>query len=109
MKVVSVNRKKEIYNNKDNSYSISILPDSSISKDSDLFYNPFPDFRVRFSAGICLKISKIGKCISEKFATKYYENIGLAVHFYSEDFKRYCMSKDIDYVLSYAFDKAFWY
>lgn len=60
-------------------------PDSSLITGSNPFF--FPDFGGKWEADlyIAAHINRLGKSISAKFATRYYDGIGLALHFRPAD------------------------
>ena len=71
-----------------------------------------PDFsqQVDYETEIIVKINRLGKCIQEKFAHLYYEEIGLGVDFTARDLQRRCIqegnSRDmlftIDQIIAYV-------
>ena len=65
-----------------------------------------PDFsnQVDYETEIIVKINRLGKCIQEKFAHLYYEEIGLGVDFTARDIQRSCIEKGDPWEIAKAFD-----
>lgn len=65
-----------------------------------------PDFsnRVDYETEIIVKINRLGKCIQEKFAHLYYEEIGLGVDFTARDVQQKCIEKGDPWEIAKAFD-----
>jgi len=51
-----------------------------------------------------VKINKVGKHISEKFAHKYYDQIGLGIDFTARDVQAKCKEKGLPWEKAKAFD-----
>ena len=81
-------------------------PDTALLKDGAPFY--FPDFTsdLHHEIEIVLKISKAGKCIEEKFAHKYYEEIGLGIDFTARDLQQRCKDKGLPWEKAKSFDHS---
>ncbi|HWY11391.1 MAG TPA: fumarylacetoacetate hydrolase family protein [Bacteroidia bacterium] len=80
-------------------------PDTSLLKESDFY---FPEFTkdLHHEIELVLKISKTGKHIEEKFAHKYYEEIGLGIDFTARDIQAKCKEKGFPWEKAKAFDNA---
>lgn len=65
-----------------------------------------PDFsnQVDYETEIIVKINRLGKCIQEKFAHLYYEEIGLGVDFTARDIQRHCIEVGDPWEIAKAFD-----
>lgn len=65
-----------------------------------------PDFseRVDYETEIIVKINRLGKCIQEKFAHLYYDEIGLGVDFTARDLQRKCIEQGEPWEIAKAFD-----
>lgn len=60
-------------------------PETALLKDNKPFYLPDFSERVDYECELVVRISKMGKNISEKFANRYYDAIGLGVDFTARD------------------------
>ena len=70
-----------------------LKPDSAVlPKKMPFFIPPFSD-NVHFEVEVVVKINKVGKYIDQKFAHKYYEEIGLGIDFTARDVQEQCKEK----------------
>jgi 2-keto-4-pentenoate hydratase/2-oxohepta-3-ene-1,7-dioic acid hydratase in catechol pathway len=53
-----------------------------------------------------VKIEKVGKNISEKFAHKYYSKIGLGIDFTARDLQQQCKEKGMPWEIAKAFEHS---
>jgi len=65
-----------------------------------------PDFskNVHYEVEILIKICKLGKNISLKYAHTYYEEIGLGIDFTARDVQANCIKNGLPWEISKAFD-----
>ncbi|MCU0341781.1 MAG: fumarylacetoacetate hydrolase family protein [Spirosomaceae bacterium] len=79
-------------------------PDTALLKDNAPFY--MPDFTqdLHHEVEIVVKISKMGKNIEEKFAHKYYDEIGIGIDFTARDLQSKLKAKGLPWELAKAFD-----
>lgn len=65
-----------------------------------------PDFtqELHYEVEIVVKINKLGKNISEKFAHTYYEEIGVGIDFTARDLQRNCIEKGLPWEMCKGFD-----
>ena len=85
---------------------IFLKPDTAVLKDNKPFY--IPDFSndVHYELEVVLKICKEGKHIAEKFASNYYEEIGLGIDFTARDIQAEHKAKGLPWELAKAFDNS---
>jgi 2-keto-4-pentenoate hydratase/2-oxohepta-3-ene-1,7-dioic acid hydratase in catechol pathway len=81
-----------------------LKPDTALIRDNQPFY--YPDFskEIHHEVELVLKISKPGKNIEEKFAHKYYEEIGIGIDFTARDLQAKCKEKGLPWEKAKAFD-----
>lgn len=60
-------------------------PDTTLEKESEDFYIPHGIGRISFAPVFFVRASKAGKCVSEKFAQRYYDCGGFGILLYGED------------------------
>ena len=79
-------------------------PDTALLRNNDPFY--YPDFskEIHYEVELVVKISKVGKHIQEKFAHKYYEEIGIGIDITARDIQRICKAKGLPWEKAKAFD-----
>ena len=65
-----------------------------------------PDFsqNVHYEVELILKICKVGKNIQEKFASTYYNEIGLGIDFTARDLQSNCIKNGLPWEMAKAFD-----
>lgn len=95
---------EELNNERPDNPVIFSKPDTSILKDNAPFY--YPDFSkdIHYEVELIVKISKIGKNIEEKFAHKYYDEIGIGIDFTARDLQTKLKTKGLPWELAKGFD-----
>lgn len=81
-----------------------LKPDSAITRCNRPFFLPDFSERVDYETEIIVKINRLGKCIAEKFAHLYYEEIGLGVDFTARDVQKRCIEHGDPWEVAKAFD-----
>jgi acylpyruvate hydrolase len=79
-------------------------PDSSIIKNNKPFFLPDFSGEMHHEVEIVLKICRLGKNIEEKYAPRYYEEIGAGIDFTARDLQRQCIEKGHPWEICKAFD-----
>jgi acylpyruvate hydrolase len=109
MKILCIGRNyadhiAELYNEKPSEPVLFMKPDSAILRNNDSFY--MPDFTddIHYEVEIVLKINKIGKNISPKFAHKYYDEIGIGIDFTARDLQSKLKEKGLPWEKAKAFN-----
>ena len=109
MKIICIGRNyakhiEELANEKPKNPVIFLKPDSAIlAKNQPFFIPPFSD-EIHYEVEILVKINKVGKYIDEKFAHKYYDEIGLGIDFTARDVQANCKEKGLPWEKAKAFD-----
>lgn len=111
MKIIAIGRNyaehaKELNNPIPDSPVIFLKPDTAALKDNKSFYIPDFSSDIHYELEVVLKISKEGKHISEKFAPKYYEELGLGIDFTARDIQATHKAKGLPWELAKAFDHS---
>jgi len=111
MKIICVGRNytdhiSELKNEKPEEPVLFQKPDTSILLKKQPFF--IPDFSndIHYEVEVLVKIKKIGKHIQEKFAHKYYDEIGLGIDFTARDLQNKLKEKGPPWEKSKAFDGA---
>ena len=109
MKIIAIGRNyaehiKELNNERPDEPVIFTKPDTAILKDGEPFY--YPDFSqdIHHEVEILLKINKMGKNIEEKFAHKYYDEVGIGIDFTARDLQSKLKSKGLPWDLAKGFN-----
>jgi acylpyruvate hydrolase len=109
MKLICIGRNyalhaKELKNEIPEEPVFFIKPETAILKNRQIFY--YPDFSkdVHHEVELLVKINKAGKNIEEKFAHKYYDEIGIGIDFTARDIQQICKEKGLPWEKAKAFD-----
>jgi 2-keto-4-pentenoate hydratase/2-oxohepta-3-ene-1,7-dioic acid hydratase in catechol pathway len=109
MKIICIGRNyakhiEELANEKPENPVVFLKPDSAIlAKNQPFFIPPFSN-EIHYEVEILVKINKVGKYIDEKFAHKYYDEIGLGIDFTARDVQDKCKEKGLPWEKAKAFD-----
>lgn len=97
MKIIIINDKKQF----------RLIPDSALLLRNRPFF--CPDYIQALHAKIVwvVKINRLGKYIQEKFAANYYDEIGLAIHFYDKYSLDSLISQGFSWERATCFDGSF--
>ncbi len=83
---------------------IFLKPETALLKDNKPVY--IPDFtdRLEYELEVTVKINRLGKGIAEKFANRYYAEVGLGIDFTARDMQCEARSNGEPWDLSKGFD-----
>lgn len=109
MKIICIGRNylehaKELKNEVPTEPVFFMKPDTALLKDNEPFFYPEHTKDLHHEVELVLKISKAGKHIEEKFAHKYYEEIGIGIDFTARDVQNKCKEKGLPWEKAKAFD-----
>jgi 2-keto-4-pentenoate hydratase/2-oxohepta-3-ene-1,7-dioic acid hydratase in catechol pathway len=85
---------------------VFLKPDSSILKNNKPFFLPDFSSDIHYEVEVVLKISKLGKGISAKFATRYFDEITLGIDITARDLQSSLKTAGMPWELSKCFDGA---
>ncbi len=94
----------ELANEKPDEPVVFIKPDSSILPKEQDFYIPEFSNEIHYEVEVLVKIKKVGKHIDEKFAHKYYDEIGLGIDFTARDLQSALKAKGLPWEKAKGFD-----
>lgn len=109
MKIICIGRNyakhiEELDNEKPVEPVIFMKPDSAVLlKNNPFIIPPFSD-DIHYEVEILVKINRIGKFIDQKFAHKYYDEIGLGIDFTARDLQSRLKEKGLPWEKAKAFD-----
>jgi 2-keto-4-pentenoate hydratase/2-oxohepta-3-ene-1,7-dioic acid hydratase in catechol pathway len=111
MKIICIGRNytdhiSELQNEKPEDPVIFLKPDTSILLKKQPFFIPDFSEEVHYEVEVLVKIKKVGKHIQEKFAHKYYDEIGLGIDFTARDLQQKLKEKGLPWEKAKAFDGA---
>jgi acylpyruvate hydrolase len=111
MKIICIGRNyaehaKELNNPVPSSPVFFMKPETSLLTRNRPFY--FPDFSmdIHYETEIVLRICKVGKNISERFAHTYYDAIGLGIDFTARDLQQKAKENGLPWESAKAFDNS---
>lgn len=109
MKIICIGRNyakhiEELDNEKPAEPVIFMKPDSAILLKNNPFIIPPFSQDIHYEVEILVKINRIGKHIDQKFAHKYYEEIGLGIDFTARDLQSSLKEKGLPWEKAKAFD-----
>lgn len=109
MKVFAIGRNyvdhaKELNNPIPEQPMFFMKPDTALVKNNKPFF--YPDFThdLHYETEIVLKLSRVGKNIAEKFASRYYSEIGIGIDFTARDIQQKCKEKGFPWEIAKSFD-----
>ncbi|MFT5861046.1 MAG: acylpyruvate hydrolase [Flavobacteriaceae bacterium] len=79
-------------------------PDTSLLRPGMPFFYPSFSKDVHYECEVIVKIDRVGKNIAEKFAHKYYSEIGLGIDFTARDLQSECKKKGHPWEIAKAFE-----
>ncbi|MBM3402503.1 MAG: fumarylacetoacetate hydrolase family protein, partial [Bacteroidetes bacterium] len=85
---------------------IFMKPDTALLKDNKAFYHPEFSVDIHHEIELVLKISKEGKHIAQKFASSYFDEIGLGIDFTARDIQQKHKEKGLPWELAKSFDHS---
>jgi acylpyruvate hydrolase len=85
---------------------IFLMPETALIRSNKPFF--YPDFSndIHYEVELVVKINKLGKNISEKFAHRYYNEIGIGIDFTARDIQAKLKEKGLPWEKAKAFDGA---
>lgn len=112
MKIIAVGwnyteHNKELnHKERPNAPVIFMKPETALLKDNAPFY--LPDFSedLQYEVEVVFRISKMGKNISAKFASRYYDAVGIGIDFTARDIQRRQKEVGEPWEICKAFDNS---
>ncbi|MDP4224017.1 MAG: fumarylacetoacetate hydrolase family protein [Bacteroidota bacterium] len=85
---------------------VFLKPDSSILKNNKPFFLPDFSANLHYEIEIVVRICRLGKGISPKFATRYYDEVTVGIDLTARDLQNKFSKAGLPWELSKAFDGA---
>ncbi len=109
MKIIAIGRNytehiKELNNEKPDEPVIFTKPETALLQNNAPFY--YPDFsnNIHYEVEIVLRICKHGKYIDPKFASNYFDAIGIGIDFTARDLQDKAKDKGLPWALAKGFN-----
>ena len=109
MKIICIGRNytqhiEELKNERPDEPLVFMKPDSAVLLKQHPFVIPEFSEDIHHELEIIVKINKVGKYIDEKFAHKYYDEIGVGIDFTARDLQQKLKDKGLPWEKAKAFD-----
>lgn len=109
MKIIAIGRNytehiEELKNERPDEPVIFMKPDTALLRNDQPFYYPEFSKDIHFEVELLLKINKEGKFIQEKFAHKYYDEIGIGIDFTARDLQSKLKEKGLPWEKAKGFN-----
>ena len=109
MKIICIGRNyvqhaKELGNDVPSEPVFFLKPDTALLQKNSPFFIPDFSNEIHYEVEVVIKINRLGKNINEKFAHKYYDEIGLGIDFTATDLQQELKTKGLPWEKAKAFD-----
>ena len=109
MKIIAIGRNytehiEELNNERPSEPVVFMKPDTAILRNNQPFYHPSFSKDIHFEVELLIKIQKEGKFIQEKFAPKYYDEIGIGIDFTARDLQSKLKEKGLPWEKAKGFN-----
>ncbi|EPT32895.1 FAH family protein [Bacteroidetes bacterium oral taxon 272 str. F0290] len=85
---------------------IFLKPDSALLKDSNPFFLPNFSERIEYETELVVRINRLGKCIPERFASRYYDAATVGIDLTARDLQQKLAEAGNPWEISKGFDGA---
>lgn len=109
MKILAIGRNyvdhiNELNNERPDEPVVFFKPETAVLKKNEPFFYPSISNDIHHEVEVLLKICKVGKNIEERFAHKYYDEIGLGIDFTARDLQSKAKEKGLPWTLAKGFN-----
>ena len=110
MKIICIGRNyvehaKELNNPVPTKPIFFVKPDTALLR-THIFYIPPFSNNIHYELELVIKIKKVGKSISKRFAHKYYDEISLGLDLTARDLQEECKEKGMPWEIAKGFDSS---
>lgn len=81
-----------------------LKPDTAMLRNNDPFYIPHFTQEVHYECELIVRINRVGRCIEERFARRYYDEVGLGIDFTARDLQRRAIAEGLPWEAAKSFD-----
>lgn len=111
MKIICIGRNytehiAELENERPEDPVVFLKPDTAVLLKKQPFFIPSFSDDVHYEVELLVRINRVGKHIQEKFAHKYYQEIGLGIDFTARDLQKNLKEKGLPWEKAKSFDGA---
>lgn len=86
--------------------SVGVIGDNALLRNNEDFYYPVFTKELSCVPQLVLRACKLGKGVGERFANRYYDEIGVGIRFYADTFEKELRQKGLPDGVAAAFDGA---
>ncbi len=109
MKIICIGRNysahaKELNNPVPKEPVVFLKPETALLPKSMPFFYPSFSKDIHYEGELVVKIDRVGKNISQKFAHKYYSELSVGIDFTARDLQQECKEKGLPWERAKAFD-----
>ena len=84
----------------------NVIGDNALLRNNDDVYIPAFATELSCVPQVVLRIGKIGKHVAERFAGRYYEEVGVGIRFYADNLERELLAASLSPAAAMAFDSS---
>ncbi|MGQ7870986.1 fumarylacetoacetate hydrolase family protein [Sunxiuqinia sp. sy24] len=111
MKIICIGRNysehvRELNNEIPEEPVIFMKPDSALLRNNDAFYIPDFSQEVHYECELIVRINRLGKNIEPRFASRYYDEVGLGIDFTARDLQNQLKAKGLPWEKAKGFDRS---
>ncbi len=109
MKIIAIGRNyvdhaKELNNPLPEKPVFFLKPETAIIRNNKPFFLPNFSNEIHYEVELVIRICRLGKNIAEKFAPRYFDQIGIGIDFTARDLQNKCKEKGLPWEIAKAFD-----
>ena len=86
-----------------------LISDSALTNWGKPFFYPLEMSKVSVQASIAIRISRLGKSVSSRFAPRYYHEVAPMLHFFFPQLKEKLVNRGLSFSRAVSFDKSLIY
>ncbi len=86
--------------------AVVAVGDDVLLRNNDDFYIPAFAGELSCVPQLVVRLCKLGKYVSERFAGRYYEEIGVGIRFYADDFERLLLMRGLPAGVASSFSNS---
>ena len=81
-------------------------PDTALLRNNDPFYVPDFTAEIDYECELVVRINRVGRAIQQKFAHRYYDEVGLGIDFTARDLQHEAQERGLPWEAAKAFDRS---
>ncbi|GHV01550.1 2-hydroxyhepta-2,4-diene-1,7-dioate isomerase [Bacteroidia bacterium] len=81
-------------------------PDTALLRNNDPFYVPSFSRQLDYETELVVRICRVGRSVEERFARRFYTEVGLGIDFTARDLQREVIANGLPWEICKAFDRS---